>query len=70
MHTLSRECGLWDEYDDQGRRRRRKRKVLVVANPVAGRGGGAAMLRRAERVLRLCGVPHDAIVTQRAGHAR
>ena len=44
VHTLSQACGLWDEYDMEGRRRKR-RKLLIVVNPKAGKGEGVATCR-------------------------
>ncbi len=70
VHSLSRRCGLWDEYDLQGRRRRRRGKILVVVNPKAGRGQAAEVYRQLKRLLELGGLPHDCLVTERAGHAR
>ncbi len=71
VHTLTRACGLWDEYDAEGRRHDGdRRRTLFIVNPAAGRGSGVAEFNRLRRVLDAAGADYDWVVTERAGHAR
>ena len=49
---------------------RRPQRILLYVNPVGGKGRAVRLAERAQRLWRLCGVPVETLVTQRAGEAR